>query len=208
MSAGETREFDFVFEGDVVPSYAGKTAHFTVTVHMGMRVNPHELNEEFFKKIGVESLEDLTSKLQLIARTTAARSEQESLRNQVGNKLIEANPFEMPKFLIDSEVQNLALQKGHPVESFSAEEVAEMREQAERSLRLTLILDSLRETEPDAVLNDAEARNHLVAHLKSGGQDPAKFFGDAGNAGKIQMIMHSIKEEFTLQWVTNQATQV
>ena len=207
MKPDETREFDFIFE-NVVPKYAGKTAHFTVTVHMGMKHVPHPLNDEFLKKIGVSSIEDLTGKLKMIAKTSAARSEQESLRNQVGNKLIEANPFDIPKFLIDAEVRNIVLQKGHPVESFSSDEIAEFIEQAERSLRLTLILDSIRDTEPDSVLNDAEARNNLISHLKSSGKDPAKFFGDIANANQIHMIIHSIKEEFTLQWVAKQATQV
>lgn len=204
MRADETKEFDFTFESGP-EELLGKIAKFSVTIHMGTKRKPHPVNDDFLKMMGVESIEDMTDKLRTISRASIEKNEQQEKRNQVGIKLVEANKFKVPNFIIESESRNLALQGGINYKDLGDEEKKRIKEQAEKNTRLSLILDSIRESEPDSVLNDNEAHSHLVQHLQAQGQDPAVINNPQARPMIVNLI-NSIKNEFTLQWVTDQAT--
>jgi trigger factor len=207
MKAGDARDFDFTFQNGP-KELLGKVAKFSVTVHMGMKRKPHPLNEEFYKTMGVENVEVLLERLRSIARSTIQRSEQESIRNQVANKLIENTPFDVPKFLIEGEAKHIAYQSQIKFEDLSADEKEHLLKQAEHRVRLTLILDTIRESEPDSVMNDGEAQNHLVQHLQARGQDPSALFNNKAAHSQLAIFIAAIKDEFTLQWVANQAVLI
>jgi hypothetical protein len=67
-----------------------------------------------------------------------------------------------------------------------------------------LIIDSIRDKEPDSILNNNEAQSHLANHLASQGQDPNKLFHDKKMQYQLAILMQQIKDEFTLQWVLDQ----
>jgi trigger factor len=208
MKAGETRKFNFVFENgpeDII----GKTAQFEVTVHMGTKRKPHPINEEFYKMMGVENIEELMDKLRAISKASIKRSEQEQIRGQVAIRLVEHNEFDVPLFLIEGEAKSMAAQSGLEFDkNLSDEEKKKFLKQAERNVRLTLILDSIRDAEPDSVLNDAEAQTHIVKHMQAQGQDPGTLFNNPALRPQVAHLISGIKDEFTLQWVANQATMI
>lgn len=207
MKADETREFDFTFNmgpDDIV----GKTAHFSVTVHSGMKTKPHPINDEFYKLVGVENVEELLEKLKSVTKLGMERTEKEKVRKQVAIKLVENNEFDVPKFMVEAEARNMAIQAGADLDTypFTEEEKEKLFEDAEKNVRLTLILDTIRDSEPDAVLNDNEAQRHLAQHLAAQGQDPNAFFNSPEARPQMLNLMSTIKDEFTLQWVAEQAT--
>lgn len=204
MRADETRKFDFTFESGP-DELLDKTAKFSVTIHMGTKRKPHPINDDFLKMMGVESLEEMMDKLRTISKASIERNAQQEKRNQVGIKLVEANKFRVPEFIVEAESRNIATQSGLIYKDLNDEEKKRITEQAEKNTRLSLILDSIRESEPDSVLNDTEAQNHLVQHLQAQGQDPA-IMNNPGARPYILSLINSIKDEFTLQWVTDQAT--
>ena len=199
MKAGEVREFDLGFENG---SLAGKTAKFSVNVHMGTKQKPHPIDDEFLSVMGVSSLEELMGKLRTIAKSSIARNEQGAIRQQVALKLMEANPFEIPKFMVDDEFKYIS-QTSPP-----GTEANVIVQQAERNVRLSLILDTVRDKEPDSVLSDAEAQTQLIQYIKNQGQDPSLLFQNKQASPQAIALLNSIKDEFTLQWVASQANLV
>lgn len=205
MKADETKEFDFTFEtgpDDIV----GKTAHFKVTIHMGTKQKAHPINEEFYKIMGVENVEELLEKLRAISKASVDRAQQEKVRGQVALKLVKNNEFDVPQFMIEDEAKHLAAQVGVNFDTLDGDGKKEWLTSGEKSVRLTLILDTIRESEPDSVLNDNEAQVHLAKHLASQGQDPNVFFNNAATRPQLVTLLSAIKDEFTLQWVANKAT--
>lgn len=204
MKADETREFDFVFE-EGTGELSGKTAHFSVTIHMGTKVKSAEINDEFFTKLGVKDLEDLNEKLKQVSSATVKRNEVAYLRGQVARKLVDENVFEVPEIMVNREARTIAANSGiSDFELLSKEELDRLSDQAKTSIRLSLIVDSIRDKEPDSILNDNEARGHLAQHLASQGQDPNKLFRDSKMQYQMATLMQQIKDEFTLQWVLDQ----
>lgn len=208
MKADETREFKLTFETGP-QELLGKTAHFTVTVHMGTKRKPHPINEEFYKLVGVENIEELMGKLRTISKASIDRNEKETIRSQVAIKLVEGHKFDIPQFMIEDEAKSIAAKHGVDYNSlFSEEEKKTFLEMGEKNVRLTLILDSIRDSEPDSVLNDTEAQNHLAQHLAAQGQDPKALFENKAFQPQMVELIANIKEEFTLQWVADQATLI
>jgi trigger factor len=207
MKADETKEFEFTFSNgpEII---VGKTAKFSVTIHMGTKRKPHPINEEFYKIMGVTDIEVLMSKLRSIAKASVDRREAEAIRNQVGIKLVENNKFDVPEFLIENEARAGAAQMGINLNDTTENEKKIFTEQAERNLRLSLILDTIRENEPDSVLNETEARQKLANHIQLRGQDPNELFNNPAMSTQLFFLLKAIKEEFTLQWVAKQANIV
>src|SRR5690606_12610754 len=172
MRAGETKEFDFKFESGP-DTLLGKQAKFSVTIHMGTKRKPHPVNEDFLKMMGVDSLKEMMDKLRTISKASIQKTAQQEKRNQIAIRLVEANKFKVPDFIVESEARNIAMQSGLLFKDLDETEKNRISEQAEKNTRLSLILDSVREGEPDSVLNDGEAQNHLVQHLQAQGQNPA-----------------------------------
>ncbi|MCK9567699.1 trigger factor [Candidatus Pacearchaeota archaeon] len=200
MKAEDVRDFEFKFEDGPL---SGKTAKFSVTIHMGTKNKPHPLNEEFYQIMGVQNVEELLNKLRSISKMSIERSRQDAIRAQVASQLLDKNKFEIPKFIIEDEARYISSREGISFTTLPDGEKAKFLEQAERNARLSLILDSIRESEPDSVLNEIEARNMLTSHIQAQGGDPARIFNNPAHAA---MLLNSIKDEFTLQWVADKAT--
>jgi trigger factor len=199
MKADETREFELKFEdGPLVD----KVAKFSVTIHMGIKKKPHPLDEDLFKIIGVKDIEELLNTLRVISQASIRRNHQEAIRSQVAIRLLENNKFEIPKFIISEEAKYIASQSGIVFDSASDFDKTKYLEQAEKNARLSLILDSVRESEPDSVLNEVEARNTLTQHIQASGGDPSLILK---NEATSAMLLSSIKDEFTLQWISDKA---
>ena len=97
-NAGETKEINFKYPDDHKDErYRGKTAQFKVEVTDVRAIVPPTMDEEFFKKIGVKDVEELKNNL----AEGLANQKQDSAKNKAVNeaidKLIESNPFEVPK---------------------------------------------------------------------------------------------------------------
>lgn len=207
MKADETKEFDFTFETGP-EEIVGKTAHFSVTVHMGTKRKPHPINEDFYKTMGVENVEELLNKLRAIAKASIEKSKSEQIRGQVAIKLVETHEFDVPSFMVDAEAKHLAAQTGIDFDVLDDEAKKEWLENGEKSVRLTLILDTIRDGEPDSVLNDSEAKVHLAKHMAAQGQDPNGIFNNPAAGPQIATLVSAIKDEFTLQWVASKATLI
>ena len=109
MKAGETKSFPLSFPADYGgKEVAGKTAEFTVTVQEVARPELPEMNEEFAKSLGqtegnVEKL--LADIRQNIEREVDARISAKT-KNSVMEALLSKATFDVPKALVDGEVEN------------------------------------------------------------------------------------------------------
>ena len=90
MKAEDTREFEFKFEEGPL---SGKAAKFSVTIHMGTKQKPHPINDEFYKIMGVQDIEELLNKLRSVAKMSIDRSQRDAIRAQVAVQLLDRNKF-------------------------------------------------------------------------------------------------------------------
>src|SRR5699024_1236296 len=176
MKAGESKTFPLSFPVDYgSETVAGKTAEFDITVKEVAEARLPELDAEFAKTLGQEDgdIDKLLADVRAnIEREVKARADART-KNRVLGALAQASTFELPKALVASEAQARAAaareelkQRGVPnADDMPIPEDA-FTEEAERRLRLGLLLSRLVEAE-SLQANDDQIRERLQEFAKN-----------------------------------------
>jgi trigger factor len=147
VTAGEHRDITVTFpEQYHAPDLAGKPAIFSVTVHEVLAPKLPELDEAFFKRMEVKdgTLESFREQIRSHMEREMSRTVRFKLKNQVFDQLLSLNKVELPKALIEQELENLHRQihGGKEVEKsdHSAHDHPELEDEAKKRVNISLIL--------------------------------------------------------------------
>ena len=108
-SKGEEKEIQVSFPPDYGnKNLAGKKATFRVAVKdIKEKVLP-ELNDEFAKNLGkFESLEDLRAAVRQELESSKRKRRDDEVWVQISDELLKRNPFEVPKGMVEQELQRM-----------------------------------------------------------------------------------------------------
>lgn len=111
--AGEERVVNVTFPEDYQNlDLAGKAAEFTITVNSVAAPVLPELNEEFFAQFGIKesTLEGFRTEVRKNMERELRQAIKAKVKNQVMDGLLAANPIEVPKALLENEVNRLRVQ--------------------------------------------------------------------------------------------------
>jgi trigger factor len=174
--AGEERVVAVTFPEDYQNlDLAGKAAEFTITVNSVSEPRLPELDDAFFALFGIKDggLEGFRSEVRKNMQRELRQALKTKVKNQVMDGLLASNPIEVPKALVESEVNRLRVQA---VQQFGGNIKPEQlpaelfEEQARRRVALGLIISELVkqfELKPD------EARvRELIEEMASAYQEP------------------------------------
>jgi trigger factor len=163
--AGETREVPVTFPADS-PSkdLAGKKANFKIKLNAIKEKQVPNLDDEFAKDLGVESLAELTKRVTENLEMEMKQNSDRDLRSQLIDKLLAKNEFGVPPSLVVKQAEYLAARQQEMMQrqGFPKEEgkkmlegmKAEITRQAEREIRLQYLIESLGEIEKIEVTED------------------------------------------------------
>ncbi|WP_455914166.1 trigger factor [Pseudomonas syringae] len=174
--AGEERVLNLTFPEDYQNlELAGKTAEFTVTVNTVSAPTLPELNETFFKQFGIKetNIEGFRSEVRKNMERELRQAIKSKVKNQVMDGLLAANPIEVPKALLENEVNRLRVQA---VQQFGGnikpdQLPAELfEEQAKRRVELGLIVAEVVK-QFDLKPDDTRVRE-LIQEMASAYQEP------------------------------------
>ena len=204
--AGDHKVVDATFPAEYgQANLAGKAANFKVTVKEVAEPETPEVNEEFAKKFGLESVAGLRNAL----KERMAREYADGARQHMKRALLDAldakHAFELPPTLVDSEFNgiwdklNADLKKAG--KTFADEgkteegEKAEYRKLAERRVRLGLVLSEIGEKNSIKVTEDEMARalSQQASRFPGQEQHVYKFFRE--NPQQLLSIRAPIYEE-------------
>jgi trigger factor len=174
--AGEERVLNLTFPEDYQNlELAGKAAEFTVTVNTVSAPTLPELNEAFFNQFGIKEtgIEGFRTEVRKNMERELRQAIKSKVKNQVMDGLLAANPIEVPKALLENEVNRLRVQA---VQQFGGnikpdQLPAELfEEQAKRRVELGLIVA---EVVKQFDLKPDEARvRELIQEMASAYQEP------------------------------------
>lgn len=174
--AGEERVLNLTFPEDYQNlELAGKTAEFTVTVNTVSAPTLPELNETFFKQFGIKetNIEGFRTEVRKNMERELRQAIKSKVKNQVMDGLLAANPIELPKALLENEVNRLRVQA---VQQFGGnikpdQLPAELfEEQAKRRVELGLIVAEVVK-QFDLKPDDTRVRE-LIQEMASAYQEP------------------------------------
>ena len=179
LSAGAEKVLQVTFpENYHAKEFSGKAAEFAVTVHKVSEPNLPELDEALVKKYGIKSgkLEDLQAEIRKNLERELDRIIKAKLKAQVFDKLIEQNPLDIPKAMIEREGKRIH-DELHPHHAgkehgHSAAEMAAFNEPAKRNVTLGLLVAQLIKQYNLAV--DKERVHAYLTQLSAVYENPAE----------------------------------
>ena len=165
----------------------GKAAKVAAEITNIKRVTPHELNEEFFKFIGVATRDELNNKVREGILTQKQSMRNELIEEKVIDRLVETHEFDVPKKLLDRQIMRQEYQRrmemmnmGLPEETVE-EKAGELKEadekSSERFIRYSFIFEKIQKKEKIFVTEDdvnAEIKN--IAQARAA--DPEKILAE------------------------------
>lgn len=177
--AGEEFEIDVTFPEEYhAENLKGKAAKFAITLTEVKAANLPEVNDEFAKLFGITDggVEALKAEIRKNMSRELEQALKANVKEQVINGLLAANDIELPKALIDGEINVLrrqAVQRFGGNAANMPELPAELfAEQAERRVKVGLLLgEVIKSTELKV---EEERVQALIASMASAYEDPAE----------------------------------
>ncbi|MFI7857670.1 trigger factor [Pseudomonas promysalinigenes] len=209
--AGEERVVNVTFPEDYQNlDLAGKAAEFTITVNSVSAPVLPELNEEFFAQFGIKesTLEGFRTEVRKNMERELRQAIKTKVKNQVMDGLLAANPIEVPKALLENEVNRLRVQA---VQQFGGNIKPEQlpaelfEEQAKRRVVLGLIVAEVVkqfELKPD----EGKVRE-MIEEMASAYQEPEQVISwYYKNDQQMNEVRSVVLEEQVVDTVLQKAT--
>ncbi len=209
--AGEERVVNVTFPEDYQNlDLANKAAEFTITVNSVSAPVLPELNEAFFAQFGIKesSLEGFRTEVRKNMERELRQAIKTKVKNQVMDGLLAANPVDVPKALLENEVNRLRVQA---VQQFGGnikpdQLPAELfEEQAKRRVVLGLIVAEVVK-QFDLKPDDAKVRE-MIEEMASAYQEPEQVIAwYYKNDQQMNEVRSVVLEEQVVDTVLQKAT--
>ena len=208
MRLSETRKFSLIVPDTGLPSLANKKIDFKVTLTIGSKNVPAGLDDALAQKVGKKDFNELREFVVASAGAQLANSNKASLNGAVGAKLVNDNVFDVPNWMSLSEAQYLAHNSKLDWNLISDIDKEKFLSMGEKNVKLSLVLDKIREVEPDAQLSDQEVLE-IIKQNMSKTKLPVSSFEEAlkemNRTGYLQILFSRIKDEYTLDFILKSA---
>jgi trigger factor len=175
MTAGEEKDIDITFPEDYHKELAGKAVVFHVKLNKVTATNVPTKDDEFAKDVSeFETLEELKADIRVKAQEDAEKKAQSAFEQACVDKAAEATTVEMPKALIESELDNQMERFAYQLQmsGYSVEAYAKMmggdlntmrnafRPGAEKQAKVNVTLAKIVEVEGISVTEDEIAAEY------------------------------------------------
>jgi len=196
-AAGETRTIDVAFPEDYpAKNLAGQTAQFQVTTRAVEEVVLPEVDEEFCKAFGVDEggVEALRTEVRENMERELEQAIRSRLKAQVMDKLLDANPLDLPSVLVEQEIRDMQIEALRRMGARSAKQLpprGPFEANARRRVALGLLLnEAIRKA---GIKLDAALVQSRIEELVAGFEDPAEarrqYTENEGAMRQLQMMV-------------------
>ena len=108
MSIGDSTELKFTYADDFpTEELRGQEANLHITVTNIHEMVYPDMDDELAKSVGLETLEELRSRVREDMERNQAEQNREARQNKLFDQLLEKNSFEVPERLVEDTVQNM-----------------------------------------------------------------------------------------------------
>jgi trigger factor len=208
--ADEQKTIEVAFPANYgAPNLAGKIAQFQITIKSVEERKLPELDDEFSKAYGVEAggIDRLREEVEDNMRRELGEAVRGRVKKQVMDGLLAANPLDLPKSLVDSQVRELQIDAGRRA---GAQDVSQLPpaegfvEQARRRVALSLLINEVIKT-ADIKLDGSKVQTRFE-ELAMQFPDPNQAIQTYRANPQIQrQIEASVLEDQVVDWVVERA---
>lgn len=211
-SAGDEKTIEVTFpETYAAANLAGKEATFDIAVKEVAAPGELQLDDDFAKRLGLESIERLRDTVRKQIESEYGQATRQRVKRQMLDQLDEMHSFALPENLVSQEFENIWRQVTHDIEhhgkSFADEGTteedarAEYRRIAERRVRLGLVLSRIGE-QAEVTVTDEELQRALYEQARRyRGQEKQVFDYYKSNPEALQTLRAPIFEEKVVDYI-------
>ncbi len=200
-SEGETVERSVRWPDDFPDeSQRGVSKMVRVTVNDVKRKSAPALDDAFAREMGdFDTLDALRETVRKDMAEHAKREADADVRGQLIERIIEANPFEVPRAWVHQLIDGYAQMYGVPDEE-KERFATEFQTMAERQVRRDLIVETIASRESlTASEGDVDAKVEEIANSRS--LPPGQVYSQLQKAGRLQELEREITEERVFAWL-------
>jgi len=212
--AGDSRTLNLTFpENYQSKELSGKPAKFEVSVITVEEPVLPEINEEFIKGIGIEAgtLEAMRKDVKESMEKELNEKVKSVLKQSVMDKLLEINQIEVPKSLIDKEIEVLKTRSGLTPEQMSSLQEGpdvlsdSLEKEARRRVTLGLVLSET--VKQNSLKAEPKKIRELVENIAAGYDKPQEvvqyYYSDNKRLAEVESVA---LENETVEWIVDQVT--
>ncbi|MBC8025051.1 MAG: trigger factor [Steroidobacteraceae bacterium] len=208
-SAGDAREFSATFAADHAnPKLAGKTANFSVKIGKVEEQLPAALDEEFAKSFGIAdgNIDNLRAEVRANMERELAEAVRLKLRTQVLEALYTSNPLELPRQLVDEQIQELQVEMLRRAGVRDAKQLPPrepFEQPARRRVALSLLMSELvRAANLKVSRESVHEKVNELASTYSNPEEVRRAY--LQNAETMRQIEAQVLEQQAIDWVLGQ----
>lgn len=206
LSVGDTKEFTVTFPEDFPDeSRRGEDERVEITLLARKVMELPELNDDLARQVGdFETLDALTARVREDLEKDAANQAEGAVRSQLLDQVVEANPFEVPRSMVQRYAEGiLGDQPGIPEER-KAEIMENIAPEAERAVKRLLVIDRIAQTQGlDATEDDIDRRIEEIAERND--STPEKIYASFQKAGRLEALEREITESKVFDFLKSQS---
>ena len=220
MKVGEVKTFTVTFpkaekEEDALP-VSGKTLDFTCTLKgLRTKILP-EVNDAMAQRLGpFESLAALKTRIAEDLKNQKLEQARRENQEKAVDWLIKENPVDAPETLVNSQMEQLAIDAGMQLSKMGLNEAAieerlkgwggEMSERAVRQVKASMLLSAVAKKESIQVSDD-ELRQEIAKIASQSQRKPKDVWEDLQKRGLVLGLVGQIRELKALDWIIANAT--
>lgn len=215
MKVGEIRTFELTTPDNFDPQeLAGKTVRMEVELMMGSKITPAALDDALAKKLGLETVQDLINMTQGAASSRTDELDKKYLSEQISIRLLENHTLDIPDWLATYEAKVFAKQVGFEWDDISDEHKEGFLAKANKNIKLAIILDKIRENEPEAQMTDEEVIDIIYRNLplfkkdipNLKGKEDMEVIKNIQESGLMPALLAQVKNDFTIDFIIKNST--
>jgi len=199
--AGDEKTLNLKFPDDFkITERAGKPVDFSVQIKQVFEAEVPELNDAFVQRLGVKSgqLDDLKQQIKQSLEQERDRLVTEKLKEQVFRLLLEQNPLEVPKSLVDREAGQIHNEmypqhQHHDHHSHSPEEMAAFSDIAKKRVSLSLLISAF--AKQTALSADPKQVQQRIAEIAAVYENPQEVIGWLSSEERLKGIEAQVLED-------------
>lgn len=200
-SVGQTIERSVRWPDDFPDeSQRGVAKNARVTLTDVKRKSVPALDDAFAREIGdFDTIAALRAAVRVDMGEHARREADADVRGQIIEKIVEANPFDVPKAWVNQLIEGYMQMYGVP-DAEKARFAQEFHPMAERQVRRDLIIDTLAERE-SLTASASEVDTRIEELAKARNVNPGEVYAQLQKAGRLQEIEREITEDRVFTWL-------
>ncbi len=207
LAVGEAGDFTVTFPEDFSDeSRRGEKEHLRITLQGRKTKELPELTDEFAASMGdFQDLATLTARVREDLEKEAENQAESVVRSQVVQSLLEANPFQVPRSMVERYMESVLGDTSKLQPEMVAQTKESLRPEAENAVKRILLIDRVAELQGLRGTED-EVDDRVQEIAKANDLKPGQVYSNLQKSGSLEGLEREITETKVWDFLKEQST--